>query len=135
MHECVSIYGEFMKKIQILGFFVLLLTPLSLWGQFGGTKGYDVEAVYGVQNVEYGSLALDSFGNMVDVDKLLIPIQLNRGKYSVIVSKKNDNLYEIVGKDIYIKTKFCFEFSYNSEAVLDVTNSYGYSVGKLYFIE
>lgn len=53
--------------------------------------------------------------------------------YEEYITRKSNDLYQIDGKAIYIKTRFCYEYSY-SEKVLFTYNPYGgYSQGKIMF--
>ena len=38
--------------------------------------------------------------------------------YRVTVTRKDDNLYKIDGTKLYIKTNYCYEYSYSEKAIL-----------------
>jgi hypothetical protein len=65
---------------------------------------YDVEEIYDVQDVGDGALAITKYERNEEIKKVLIPIRLDMGRYRVAVRTVDTNLYEIIGKDIYIKT-------------------------------
>ena len=119
-----------MKRIPI--FIFILIIPPFLFGQFG-LSSYDVEEVFCVQDVENGTMAIARFGKIEEIEKILIPIRLDLGRYRVSIKKVDINLYEINGKDIYIKTRNCYKSAYNEEIILEITTSFGWNKGKLHF--
>jgi len=54
--------------------------------------------------------------------------------YKVQVTRKSQDLYEIVGQGIYIVTRYCYEYSYSEDAIVKIDNQYGYSIGQLTFL-
>ncbi|ROL58686.1 hypothetical protein D9V86_11675 [Bacteroidetes/Chlorobi group bacterium ChocPot_Mid] len=52
--------------------------------------------------------------------------------YSVRVKRIAQDLYQINNSSIYVKTRYCHEYSYGDEAILSYTG-HGYIKGKLYF--
>jgi hypothetical protein len=50
--------------------------------------------------------------------------------YSVNVTRKGANLYQVTGKNIYIQTRYCYEYVYYSDAILRMQ---GYS-GEIIFL-
>lgn len=54
--------------------------------------------------------------------------------YKVVVTRKAQDLYEVLGQGLYIKTRFCYEYVYYSEAIVQIDSPYGYSVGTIYFV-
>lgn len=51
--------------------------------------------------------------------------------YVVSVTRKGANLYKIDGKDVFVRTQYCYEYAYSETAILEV---YG-TVGDLKFPE
>lgn len=93
----------------------------------------DIEAFYkGVIPTE-GTKVLNSRDDLEDAKLLLVPIDIDKGKYVVKVTRKGSNLYKIDDKNIYIQTKYCYEYSYSQEVVLNIEGSYGYTKGKIIF--
>ena len=60
-------------------------------------------------------------------------MKIDVGKYIVEVTIEADDLYKVEGKNIYIHTQSCNEYSFSEEVILKVERSYGYSKGKLIF--
>jgi hypothetical protein len=54
--------------------------------------------------------------------------------YKVEVTRKAQDFYEIVGKNIYVKTRYCYEYVYFSDAILKIDSPYGYNVGEIIFV-
>jgi len=107
---------------RLLCFLFLLLCLHSLVA-----KEYQVENVYEEVQVKDGSIAIDRNGSVREVKKLLIPTDIKQGQYKVILRREDSNLYEVKGKELYIKTKYCYESGYNIEAILIVKSNYGYN--------
>jgi hypothetical protein len=54
--------------------------------------------------------------------------------YKAQVTRKSQDFYEVVGQGIYIKTRYCYEYVYYSDAILKIDSPYGYSVGEIIFV-
>lgn len=52
--------------------------------------------------------------------------------YSVVVTRKESNLYKVENTRLYVKTKFCYEYVYHADATL-YYEQYG-SDNSLYFV-
>lgn len=50
--------------------------------------------------------------------------------YQVSVTRKGSNLYKVTGKDIYINTRYCYEYVYYEDAILSMN---GY-IGEIIFL-
>lgn len=53
-------------------------------------------------------------------------------EYEVQITRKYQNLYKVDNSDIWIQTKYCYEYSYSEKAILNYSG-YGYSKGELIF--
>ena len=70
-----------------------------------------------------------------DVEKV-IGAQVSQGTYRINVKRESSNLYKVTGQEIYIKTKYCYEYAYSQDAILEVTSpSSSYSIGELHFLQ
>lgn len=58
-----------------------------------------------------------------------------RGRYEVELTKVDSNFYQICGTNLYIETKYCYEYAIRDDAILNVTSSYGYTLGEVIFLE
>lgn len=96
---------------------------------------YDVAQIYEAVELKSGSKSIDSYGNVEDAKIVLVPTKLDSGKYSVELSKVASNFYKIYGTDLYIETKYCYEFANRDDAVLIIESSYGYTKGEVIFID
>lgn len=97
------------------------------------TDDCDIEAFYKGLTPTDGTKVLTSNDELEDVKLLLMPIDIDKGNYVLKVTRKGSNLYKVDDKNIYIKTKYCYEYSYSQEVVLKVEGSYGYTKGKIIF--
>ena len=93
----------------------------------------DIETFYKGVEPSKKTKILNSSDDLEDVKLLLIPTDIDKGNYTVNITRKDSNLYEIEGKNIYIETKYCYEYSYSQEVILKVESSYGYTKGKIIF--
>ncbi len=122
------------KKIVVFILYLLLFITHFSFSQYWGSSGsYDLEEIYGVQSVDYGTLAITNYGTMMEISKILVPIKLDVGRYRVAVRQVDTNLYEVIGKNIYVKTRSCYESAFNEDVILEITSSYGWSKGTIYF--
>jgi len=112
--------------LGIIGF--LLLTSFNILK----TSEYDIAELYQSTELNANTKALTDDG-VKEVSVLLTPIKLDIGKYVVKITRKGKDLYKVDGKNIYIETKFCYEYSNSEEIVLKIESSYGYSKGKVIF--
>ena len=55
--------------------------------------------------------------------------------YKVQVTRKSDNLYEVVGQGIYVITRYCYEYVYYEDAILKIDSPYGYTAGEIIFVK
>lgn len=99
-------------------------------------RSYDIEQFYLKEKLIQGSKVLLSMDRLEEnAEAILIPTEPVVGEYSVEVRKIDFNFYWIVGSDIYVETKFCYELTYpQTKAVLVVDSHYGIVKGKLIFL-
>jgi hypothetical protein len=117
-----------MKKFCLIA---VLLMMVSM--AFAQNNSYDIEEIYLAQNLKSGTLGLTKRGNSVELEKILVPVKVDTGRYSIYIQRVDTNLYEIIGKDIFIKTKYCYEYTYRENVIMEITSIYGFSIGKIYF--
>ena len=53
--------------------------------------------------------------------------------YKISVSRKDNNFYKVDGQEIYIKTRYCYEYATNQDSILQVDSNTGFTIGKLIF--
>ena len=93
----------------------------------------EIEAFYKGTTPTSGSKALTSSDELEDIELILTPIEIDAGKYVVNITRKGSNLYKIDGKNIYLETRYSYEYSYGDEVVLKIESNYGYTKGKIIF--
>lgn len=54
--------------------------------------------------------------------------------YKVEVTRKSDNLYEVVGQGVYLVTRLCLELALSEEAIVKIDSPSGYNVGEIIFV-
>jgi len=93
---------------------------------------YDIVALYNGTDLKNGCKAVTDDG-LKDASIILVPTSIRPGKYVVNVTRKGKDIYKVDDKNIYIETRYCYEYSSGQEVVLNIESSYGYSIGKITF--
>ncbi len=83
--------------------------------------------------VDSGAKAIDAYGNLRDIKSLFLPTKLDEGRYTVKVSREDSNFYRICDTDIFVETRYCYEYATREEVLLNVTSNYGYTRGEIIF--
>lgn len=123
------------RFIKFLGIAILTLTYASNAAAQNNLKTYDIAQVYEAVQLEAGSKSIDSYGNVEDAKIVLTPTRFEEGKYSVELTRVDDNFYKIEGTSMYIETRYCYEYAYREDAILILDSYYGYTKGEVAFLE
>ena len=95
-------------------------------------SSYDIAELYSVLKPASGTKAVGKYDKTIEVEYILSPTKVDKGKYVVNVKKIGDNLYLIKDTDICVETRYCHEWaSFSEEVVLIVESNYGYTKGKI----
>lgn len=97
-------------------------------------SSYDITGIYEKVELKSGSKVLDSYGNVKDAKAVYVPTKIETGKYEVELTRIDSNFYQICGTNLYIETKYCYEYATRDDAILNVTSSYGYTRGEVIFL-
>lgn len=97
------------------------------------SSSYDIAEIYKEVRVDDGAKVIDSHGELKDVKNLLVPSRLDRGKYTIKVTRIESNIYQICDTDYYILTRYCYKYATREEVVVNITSTYGYSKGEIIF--
>lgn len=97
-------------------------------------SSYDISGIYEKVELKSGSKVLDSYGNVKDAKAVYVPTKIDTGKYEVELTRIDSNFYQICGTNLYIETKYCYEYATRDDAILNVTSSYGYTRGEVIFL-
>lgn len=120
-----------MKHLKAL---LLCFAFLLCAGSAYAESSYDIAELYEIIRPANNTKAVDSYSRTIDVEYILSPTTVETGKYVVKVKKIGDNLYQIIGTDICVETRYCYEFaSFSEEVVLIIESNYGYRKGKIIF--
>lgn len=120
-----------MRKVKRLLFLMAFVV-----GCFSASaeSSYDISEFYSVETPARGTKAVGKYDKVVDVEYILSPTKVDKGKYVVEVKKIGDNLYQVKGSDLCVETRYCHEWaSYAEKVVLIIESSYGYTKGKIIF--
>lgn len=112
---------------------VLFIMLTSFSNKIDSSSSYDVDGFYSGIEPESNTLVLTSNDELTEAKLVLLPTKIDEGNYAISITRKGSNLYKIDGKNIYIKTRYCHEYSHGQDAILKVEGSYGYTKGKLIF--
>ena len=127
---------------QIVSFFIvilssliccLVLTSYSFDGNNSSSDSYDIAGIFEKVEVPDGSKVLISFDGLKETDAIFVPSKLETGKYTVEVTRVEGNFYQICDTDLYIETRYCYEYATREEVVLNITSNYGYTKGEIVF--
>lgn len=110
--------------------FIILTSMSSVLAE----SSYDIAEFYEVIKPATGTKAVGKYDKTIEVEYILSPTKVDKGKYIVEVKKIGDNLYQIKVTDLCVETKYCHEWaSFSEKVVLIIESSYGYSKGKIIF--
>jgi hypothetical protein len=93
----------------------------------------DIREVYTGVDVDYDTKALTTYGDIEEIEVVLVEASIDVGLYEVEVTRKASNIYKVYGTDLYIETKYCHELSISDEATLKYESTYGMTKGELIF--
>lgn len=120
-----------MKYLRTFGIYLILIVSAFT---ANAESSYDIAELYSVLKPASGTKAVGKYDKTIDVEYILSPTKVDKGKYVVNVKKIGDNLYLIKNTDICVETKYCHEWaSFSEEVVLIVELNYGYTKGKIIF--
>lgn len=117
---------------RLFHFSILMLLLLGITSYKPFEDSYDIEAIYkGVTSQDGLKVLIND--DLKDAQLLLVPTKIDQGKYNIILSRVARDLYKVYDKNIYIKTRSCYESADRKEVLVDVESNFGYSRGKIYF--
>ena len=93
----------------------------------------DVEALYEEVQVDPGTLAMVGYGTLEEVEQLFLKTSLDAGDYSVTITREDDDFYRVNGHNVYVRTRYCYEYATSDDAILKVESIHGYTLGRLIF--
>lgn len=96
---------------------------------------YDIAGIYEKVELKDGAKVMDSYGNIKDAKAVYVPTKIDTGKYEIELTKIDSNFYQIYGTNLYIETKYCYEYATRDDAILNITSNYGYTRGEVIFLE
>lgn len=113
----------------------LFLTICLMTGAFAfAESSYDISEFYSVVKPSSGTKAVGRYDKVVEVEYILTPTKVDKGKYVVEVKKIGDNLYQVKNTDLCVETRYCYEWaSFSEKVVLIIESNYGYTKGKIIF--
>ena len=98
-------------------------------------SSYDIAGIYEKVELKSGSKVLDSYGNVKDAKAVYVPTKIDTGKYEVELTRIDSNFYQIYGTNLYVETKYCYEYAARDDAILNITSNYGYTRGEVIFLD
>ena len=113
----------------------VILMLLCLISTISFANKYDVAHILYKEQLERGTKALNTYNSVVEINYILLPTKIDEGRYTINVTRVDSNLYRIDDTDLYIETKFCYEYCYSEEVLLIIRNYGNYSYGTLVFFD
>ena len=125
------------RHLRIIALFITTTFILSASTIVPSSKAnsYDIAGIYEKVDLKTGSKVLDSYGNIKDAKAVYVPTKIDSGKYEVELTRIDSNFYQIYGTNLYIETKYCYEYATRDDAILNITSNYGYTRGEVIFME
>ena len=99
------------------------------------TESYTIYKIYEKIELDNGAKVIDNWGNIEEAKAVLVPTEIDCGRYSVEITRISSNFYQICGTSLYIETKYCYEYATREEVLLNITSTYGYNLGDVIFFE
>ena len=130
LHQLSSDEAIMLKLIT-----VLFLVGVAGTGSLHSAEECDVAEVYQSLDVPSGTICMTALGGVEEPKLILVPKKLDTGNYEVTVTRRAQDLYEVDGYGLYVKTRYCYEYAYSADAVLKYKSKYGYTKGALIFLE
>ena len=97
-------------------------------------EAYDIVEIYERIDVPSGTKASDGY-SVEEIEYIFVPTAIDIGRYSIEISKEDSNLYRVCGTDLYVETRYCYEYASYTDAILVVESNYGYDKGDLIFLD
>lgn len=119
----------------VVGILSTVILTSSTITTSASAESYDIAGIYEKIELKTGSKVLDSYGNVKEAKAVYVPTKIDTGKYEVELTRIDSNFYQICGTNLYIETKFCYEYATRDDAILNVTSSYGYTRGEVIFLD
>lgn len=119
-----------MKKLISTIMTIFLFVTIT----YGQTK-CDVKYFYKAIEAESDVKVLTKGGEFEEAVYILVPTKLDEGKYKLSITRKASNLYKVEAEDIYIETRYCYEYAIGDDVLLIVESNYGYDKGEIFFID
>lgn len=98
------------------------------------SEAYDIVEIYERVDVPSGTKASDGY-SVEEIEYIYVPTTIDIGRYSIEVSKEDSNFYRVCGTDLYVETRYCYEYASYTDAILVVESNYGYDKGDLIFLD
>lgn len=119
----------------VVGILSTVILTSSTITTSASAESYDIAGIYEKVELKTGSKVLDSYGNVKEAKAVYVPTKIDTGKYEVELTRIDSNFYQICGTNLYIETKYCYEYATRDDAILNVTSSYGYTRGEVIFLD
>ena len=119
----------------VIGILSCVILTASTIRASASADSYDIAGIYEKVELKTGSKILDSYGNVNDAKAVYVPTKIDTGKYEVELTRIDSNFYQICGTNLYIETKYCYEYATRDEAIFSITSSYGYTRGEVIFLD
>jgi hypothetical protein len=125
-----------MNRVQIL-VMTSIVTLMWIASDLYAATECDVKRIVQLDTEVPNVTVMTTSGETVELRSLIqafvVPMKIETGLYEVNVRRKTSNLYEVSGRNLQIETRYCYEYTYGQDAILKITSTSGWNVGKLIF--
>ena len=66
---------------------------------------------------------MDEYGNVKSVKAVYVPTEVDLGRYDVKLTRVDTDFYHVYGTNVYIATRYCYEYARQDEAILNVKSN------------
>lgn len=122
-------------KFYILTIILYIISSSFTLPSLSEASSYDIAGIYEKVELKDGAKVMNSYGNIKDAKAVYVPTKIDTGKYEIELTKIDSNFYQIYGTNLYIETKYCYEYATRDDAILNITSNYGYTRGEVIFLK
>ena len=84
---------------------IFLLITLICTFSYSFENIYNIKGIYKKEGVPFGSVVINPYGTVEEIDYFLLPAEIDIGIYKVFLKKISTNVYEVIGKNIILIVK------------------------------
>lgn len=95
----------------------------------------DIASVLKEVTVDPHTIAEGEYGEFEEISRLFVPASVEDGRFRASVTRKGKDVYQVDGVGLMLRTRYCYEYSYSEDVVLDLRSVGSRSFGTIHFID